>query len=113
MMKKWIPLLLFLCLLAVLMPAAAEETPRTDLVFRDGKAQPILTYTSARDSSYTNEGSDILRFCVYVETDYDTDGDGRADLVEALVQVPRAAAEGRFKAAAIYDHRPGSVQLYA
>ncbi|MBP3805156.1 MAG: hypothetical protein J6I76_14950 [Oribacterium sp.] len=76
------------------------------LVFEDGMAQPILTYTNLRDSDYTNDGSDILRFCVYIETDHDTDGDGKADLVEALVQVPRAAAEGDFKAATIYDPTP-------
>ena len=73
------------------------------LVFEDGMAQPILTYTNLRDEDYTNEGSDILRYMVYVETDHDTDGDGKADLVEALVQVPRAAAEGKFEAATIYE----------
>ena len=106
MMKRMLPLFLCFCLLAALAPAAADEAPVTGPVFRDGLAQPILAYTDARNSAYTNEGSDILRFCVYVETDYDTDGDGRADLVEALVQVPRAAAEGRFKAATIYDPTP-------
>lgn len=65
-------------------------------VFEDGMAQPILTYSNLRDEDYTNEGSDILRYCVYIETDHDTDSDGKADLVEALVQVPRAAAEGSF-----------------
>lgn len=75
-------------------------------VFKDGCAQPILEYTDLRDEDYTNDGSDILRFCVYVETDHDTDGDGKADLVEALIQVPRSAAEGSYKAATIYDPTP-------
>ncbi|MCR5487902.1 MAG: hypothetical protein K6F35_10300 [Lachnospiraceae bacterium] len=75
-------------------------------VFEKGMALPILEYTNLRDEDYTNEGSDILRYCVYIETDHDTDSDGRADLVEALVQVPRAAAEGSFKAATIYDPTP-------
>ena len=74
--------------------------------FENGMAQPVFSYTNLRDVNYTNEGSDILRFCVYVETDYDTDSDGKADLVEALVQVPRSAAEGAFKAATIYDPVP-------
>ncbi len=68
-----------------------------------------------RDEDYTNEGSDILRFCVWVETDYDTDLDGKADLVRALVQVPRAAVEGRYKAAVIYNPTPygaGTVERY-
>ena len=107
MMKKLIFLFLCLCLAAGAMAAYAEETPAAvQPVFENGMAQPIFTYTDARETSYTNENSDILRFCVYVETDYDTDGDGMADLVEALVQVPRAAAEGSYKAATIYDPTP-------
>ncbi|MCR5402379.1 MAG: hypothetical protein K6E91_00970, partial [Butyrivibrio sp.] len=87
-------------------PEEGGKEQSKGLVFEDGKAQPILEYTNLRDAKYTNEGSDILRFCVYVETDHDTDGDGKADLVEALVQLPRAAAEGDFKAATIYDPTP-------
>lgn len=34
------------------------------------------------------------------ETDHDTDGDGKADLVKAFLQIPRSAAEGKYKAAA-------------
>ena len=47
-----------------------------------------------------------VRFCVYVETNYDTDGDGKLDLVKALVQMPRAVMEGDYQAAAIYEARP-------
>ena len=101
---------LFLCLCLSLamgnLPASAARDTAVTLVFEDGMAQPVLSYTNLRDVDYTNEGSDILRFCVYVETDYDTDSDGKADLVEALVQVPRAAAEGTFRAATIYDPTP-------
>lgn len=42
---------------------------------------------------YSNANSDVLRFCVWVETDYDTDGDGKKDLVKAFLQVPRFAVE--------------------
>lgn len=98
-----------LCLAMGCLPAlAAKDTVETP-VFEDGVAQPVFSYTNLRDEDYTNEGSDILRFCVYVETDYDTDSDGWADLVEALVQVPRTAAEGAFKAATIYDPTPYGV----
>ena len=76
------------------------------LVIEDGMAQPMLTWSDYRAEDYTNEGSDILRFCTYVETDKDTDGDGMADLVKAFVQVPRAAAEGEYKAGVIYDPCP-------
>ena len=104
-MKKLIYILPALSIVPFLCVSAFAEDGKS-LVFKDGTAQPILQYTNLRDENYTNEGSDILRFCVYVETDHDTDGDGKADLVEALVQVPRAAAEGDFKAGTIYDPTP-------
>ncbi|MEE1328154.1 MAG: CocE/NonD family hydrolase, partial [Oscillospiraceae bacterium] len=79
----------------------------------NGLAQPILTYTNAKVTTYTNTSqygdgryNDIVRFCVYVETDYDTDGDGKLDLVKAVVQLPRAAMEGEYDAAVIYEARP-------
>ena len=77
-------------------------------LFVDGVAQPIFPYTSGVPTAegYSNDKSDIIRYSVYVETNYDTDGDGKLDLVKALVQLPRAAAEGKYKAAAIYDARP-------
>ena len=37
-----------------------------------------------RWTEYTNEGSDLLRFVVYVETDYDTDLDGKPDLIKTI-----------------------------
>lgn len=74
--------------------------------YKDGLAQPILTYTDASVETYTNEGSDIVRFCVYVESDYDTDSDGKLDLIKAVVQLPRAAMEGEYEAAVIYEARP-------
>ncbi len=66
-------------------------------------SQPVVKYA---EPGTPNTDSDIIRYCVYVETDHDTDGDGKADLVKALVQVPRAAAEGNYDAAAIYDPTP-------
>lgn len=85
---------------------ASETTEKPSegvLVIEDGTAQPILTYS---DINTPNADSEILRFCVYVETDHDTDGDGKADLVKAFIQVPKSAAEGKYKAAAIYDPMP-------
>ena len=75
-------------------------------LFVSGVAQPIFPYTSGvpTKDGYSNDKSDIIRYSVYVETNYDTDGDGKLDLVKALVQLPRAAAEGKYKAAAIYMH---------
>lgn len=74
-------------------------------VFSDGMAQPMLEYS---DDSTPNEDSDIIRFCVYVETDHDTDGDGMADLVKVFCQVPKGAASGKYKAGVIYDPEPSS-----
>ena len=83
--------------------AAEKKEP----LFVNGMAQPVFPYTTGSvTSGYSNETSDIARYCVYVETNYDTDGDGKLDLVKALVQVPKAAAEGDYKAATIYEARP-------
>ena len=85
-------------------------------LFVNGMAQPIFPFTTgAVKEGYSNKDSDIIRYCVYVETNYDTDGDGKLDLVKALVQVPRAAAKGDYKAATIYEARPyitGCTELY-
>ena len=77
--------------------------------FEDGRAMPILQYS---DRKTPNEESDILRFVVYVETDHDTDGDGMADLVKVYMQLPRAAAEGKYKAAVIFDPTPYPAGIY-
>ncbi len=47
-----------------------------------------------------------------METDNDTDNDGKADLVKALVQVPRPAVEGEYKAGVIYDPTPYGAGTY-
>lgn len=86
---------------------AALHADTLEPLFMNGMAQPIFPYTSgAVEEGYDNAQSDIIRYCVYVETNYDTDGDGKLDLVKALVQVPRAAAEGDYQAATIYEARP-------
>ncbi len=112
-MRKSLSLLLALtiCMLCVGCASTNSATPapaaiKEPLEIKDGMAQPMLTWSDYRAEGYTNEGSDILRFCTYVETDKDTDGDGMADLVKAFVQVPRAAAEGKYKAGVIYDPFP-------
>ena len=95
---------------------AALSSEKREPLFVNGMAQPIFPFTTgAVETGYHNDESDIIRYCVYVETNYDTDGDGKLDLVKALVQVPRAAAEGDYKAATIYEARPyitGCTDLY-
>ena len=94
----------------------ALASDKREPLFVNGMAQPIFPFTTgAVEKGYSNEDSDIIRYCVYVETNYDTDGDGKLDLVKALVQVPRAAAKGDYKAATIYEARPyitGCTELY-
>ena len=85
-----------------------EEKVESEFRIEDGMAQPMLTYS---DINTPNKDSDILRFCVYVETNHDTDGDGKADLVKTFVQLPKAAAKGQYKAAAIYDPTPYSAGM--
>ena len=77
-------------------------------LFLNGRAQPIFPYTTGEkaDEDYHYEDSEIVRFPVYVETDYDTDADGKPDLVKAIVQLPKAVARGDFKAATILEARP-------
>ena len=72
--------------------AAEKEEFDGKMHFENGMAQPMLNYSSV---DTPNDKSEILRLCVYVETDHDTDGDGKADLVNAFVQVPKSAVEGK------------------
>ena len=108
-MKRTVILLLMLCLLAA--AACAEASAHSVLRAENGLLQPVFHVSDLRREDYTNADSDILRFCVWVETDYDTDFDGFADLVKVLVQVPRAAAQGQYKAGVIYDPTPYSAGM--
>ncbi len=80
------------------------------MTIKDGMAQPVFAYSSTKTKGYTNANSQIWRFAVFVETDYDTDRDGKCDLVKAYIQVPRAAVEGdgTYKAPVIFSADPYS-----
>ena len=80
-----------------------------NLHFENGMAQPMLNHATY---DVPNEESEIQHLCVYVETDHDTDGDGKADLVKAFVQIPTSAVEGQYKAAVIYDPVPYPAGTY-
>ncbi len=82
------------------------------IVIESGMAQPMACYTDAQGPDYSNENSDLLRFVVYVETDYDTDLDGKPDLIKTMVQLPRAAVEGAYQAPVIYEARPYIAGMY-
>ena len=86
----------------------AMSKEKKEPLFMNGMAQPIFEYTSgmASDDEYSNAASEITRYCVYVETNYDTDGDGKLDLVKALVQIPDDAVGSDGKFATIFEARP-------
>ena len=76
-------------------------------VFENGLAQPVFKFTDGKTGEkYDPATSSIVRYCVYVESDYDMDEDGKRDLVKVLVQVPRSAVEGNYKAASLFEARP-------
>ena len=86
---------------------AAYRAERKTPLFMNGRAQPIFPFTRGDDPEhYSYEKSDIVRYVVYVETDYDTDGDGKPDLVKTFVQVPKAAVKGDYKAPTIFEASP-------
>ena len=86
--------------------AQDESAPGMSIV--NGMAQPVFAYSDVHGADYTNENSELYRFVVYVETDYDTDLDGKCDLVKTYVQVPRAAVQGRYKAPVLFSADPYS-----
>ena len=84
----------------------AVAAPVKKQLFMNGMAQPIFPYSSGEDFDYSNAKSYVIRYSVWVPTNYDTDGDGKNDMVKAVVQVPLAAAKGDYKAPAIFEARP-------
>ena len=48
-------------------------------VFENGLAQPVFPFTDGKTGeNYDPSTSDIVRYCVYVESDYDMDGGRQA-----------------------------------
>jgi len=70
--------------------------------FVNGMAVPIF---EIGDPVY-NEEEGVARFVVYVETNYDTDLDGKLDLIKTFVQLPREAVDEGMKVSTIYEARP-------
>ena len=115
-MKKTTVFILAVLMAVLTACSGGQETPGTSdsgMVIENGMAQQIASYTDPMSTEYTNEGSDLLRFVVYVETDGDTDADGKPDLIKTVVQLPRSAAEGAYKAPVIYEARPYIAGTYA
>lgn len=83
-------------------------------VFENGLAQPVFPFTDGKTGeNYDPATSDIVRYSVYVESDYDMDGDGKRDLIKTVIQVPRSAVEGNYKAASLFEARPYCAGVWA
>ncbi len=75
--------------------------------FVNGMAVPIFPYGDAPTAKYNDTtGEGIARYIVYVDTDFDSDADGKLDHIKVLVQLPRAAVEQGMKVSTIYEARP-------
>ena len=90
---------------------AQEGETATGMNIVNGAAQPVFAYSDVCAEGYTNANSELYRFVVYVETDYDTDCDGKCDLVKTYVQVPRAAVEGAYQAPVLFRADPYSAGM--
>jgi len=71
----------------------------------DGLCQPIYEMNEYY-YEHDPETSTIARFTVYIETDYDTDLDGKNDLVKSFVQLPKAILEKGARVASILEFSP-------
>ena len=72
--------------------------------FVHGMAQPIFPYGDSDTMDTTGTG--LARFLVYVETENDTDNDGKLDLIAVFVQLPRACVTQGMKAGTIFHGQP-------
>ena len=112
MMKRIKVCAVLLACLAMLFSCSVHAEEAGGVLIENGMAMPMARYTDAQSLTYTNADSDLLRFVVYVETDYDTDLDGKPDLIKTMVQLPRQAAEGVYQAPVIYEARPYIAGMY-
>ena len=104
-MKKGFALFSCSLLFTLTTPGCYSEANNPALTFVDGQAQERYGYTEVGDD-YTNKDSEILRFVVYVESDYDTDMDEKNDLIHTFVQVPKEVVEKKYKVANIMQATP-------
>lgn len=76
--------------------------------FVNGMAQPIFPMggNTIGVTNWDTTGEGIARFIVFVETDLDTDADGKLDLIKVLVQLPRAAVDKGMKVGTVYHAQP-------
>lgn len=81
------------------------------ITIENGQAIDRYSFTSI-GPTYNNNKTQTLRFTVYVETDYDTDLDGKNDLVKAFIQLPKEVVEKGYKVASIIQASPYTCGTY-
>ena len=91
-------------------PVTPEEPTNPAIEVEDGRVKEKYDFTPVT-STYKNTDSTISRFTVYVETDYDTDLDGKNDLVKVFVQVPKEVLEKGYKVANIIQASPYTASI--
>jgi X-Pro dipeptidyl-peptidase len=84
-------------LAALALPAAAAAQGRVAPVFENGMAQVVPAFA---------DSSQWIREQLWVETSFDTDGDGKPDRVHVTVTRPRQTATEGLKVATIYETSP-------
>lgn len=88
-------------------------TPVTNpaIEVKDGRVQEKYDYTPL-NPSFDNKNTAISRFVVYVETDFDTDLDGKNDLIKTFIQLPKEVLEKGYKVANIIQASPYTSGTY-
>jgi len=81
----------------LLSPAIAQDSTLTVPKIEDGQAQVIDAF---------NNPDDWIRHDLWVETDFDTDGDGEPDRMHVSVTRPAQTEDGELKLPVIYETSP-------
>jgi X-Pro dipeptidyl-peptidase len=91
---------LFYCLLiavSVYTSATAQQSPLTVPLIEDGQAQVIEAFSNPEE---------WIRHDLWVETNFDTDGDGKPDRMHVSVTRPAQTENGDLKLPVIYETSP-------
>lgn len=104
-MKRWLPFLILFCITANHSVARAdEEKPSADdkpklavPVFKDGEAQVVREF---------NDPDYWIRHDLWVETEFDSDDNGKPDRVHVSVTRPRQTESEGLKLPVVYVSSP-------
>ncbi|WP_430814103.1 Xaa-Pro dipeptidyl-peptidase [Carboxylicivirga sp. RSCT41] len=97
MMKKNSFLSLLICLVAFIQLSIAQEAENAVPVFKDGEAQIIEAFS---------DPDEWIRHDLWVETEFDTDGDGKPDRMHVAVTRPKQTETENLKLPVVYISSP-------